>query len=554
MVSYLSTCVLNSGWSNPAGFIIDADLNNAVGVPLLLAQNESMVPMIAAVVGLIVGGGIVLLVNLLRGKDVKAKVEAILEKAQSDGQTIVKSAELEAKEKVIQKQQEFEKEANKLRSKIQKKESSLERREEVLQQTADDFKKQEKMVEANQRRLSEKMQEASKRSEQLQGLISKQTTELQNVSGMSREDAREKLLQLLRDELDQEVGNEILKHERRVAEVADQKAQEIILTSMQRYASAHTADNTTSTVDIPNDEMKGRIIGREGRNIRAFEKATGVDVIIDDTPGVVIVSGFDPVRREVARQSLGKLISDGRIHPSRIEEVVNETEKELEKYIHRKGQEAAEEVNITGLQKKVIYMLGRLHFRTSFSQNVLRHSVEVAFLSGLMAEMIGLDPDLARRAGLLHDIGKAADHELEGGHPKIGADLLKRHGENETVVHAALGHHDQLTTEYPYTLLVATGDACSASRPGARRESLERYIKRMEELESIAKDFKGVEQAFAIQAGRELRVIVGARETDDSKAAKICRDIAKAFEQQLTYPGEIKVTVVRESRFVEVAR
>ena len=360
--------------------------------------------------------------------------------------------------------------------------------------------------------------------------------------------------QAIEQELEQDIGNRILKHERRVHEICAQKSQEIILTAMQRYASAHTADSTTSTVDIPNDEMKGRIIGREGRNIRAFEKATGVDVIIDDTPGVVIVSGFDPVRREVARQSLDKLIADGRIHPSRIEELVAETEKELEKFICRKGQEAAEEVNIAGLHERVIYMLGRLHFRTSFSQNVLRHSVEVAFLSGMMAEMIGLNPDIARRAGLLHDIGKAADHELEGGHPKIGADLLKRHGEKEIVVHAALGHHDQLTTDFPYTLLVATSDACSASRPGARRESLERYIKRMEELESIARGFEGVEQAFAIQAGRELRVIVSARETDDSKAAKICRDIAKAFEQQLTYPGEIKVTVVRESRFIEVAR
>jgi ribonuclease Y len=300
--------------------------------------------------------------------------------------------------------------------------------------------------------------------------------------------------------------------------------------------------------------MKGRIIGREGRNIRAFEKATGIDIIIDDTPGVVIVSGFDPVRREIARQSLEKLISDGRIHPTRIEEIVAQTEKEIDQYVRKKGMEAAEETNIGGLHEKVLQMLGRLHFRTSYSQNVLRHSVEVAFLSGMMAELVGLDGTLARRCGLLHDIGKAADHELEGGHPKIGADLLKRHGEREEVVHAALGHHDQLVTEYPYTLLVATADACSASRPGARRESLERYIKRMEELEAIARGFPGVEQAYAIQAGRELRVLASSKETDDAAAAKICRDIARAFEQQLTYPGEIKVTVVRESRFTDVAK
>lgn len=519
-----------------------------------LAQSGDLTPIIAAVVGLAVGAGGILLVNMLRGRDLAAQSKSILDKAAVDAANVLRSAELEAKEVALQQKQQLEQETNKLRQQVRQRETALDRREEGLQQTAEDFRKQEKMVEANQRRLSEKMQSASRRNEEAKRLVQEQTSQLQQISGLSRDDASTRLMTLLESELEQDVGNRILKHERRVTEIAEQKAQEIILTAMQRYAASHTADSTTSTVDIPNDEMKGRIIGREGRNIRAFEKATGVDVIIDDTPGVVIVSGFDPVRREVARQALDKLISDGRIHPSRIEEIVAETEKELEKFIRRKGQEAAEEVNIGGLHEKVIYMLGRLHFRTSFSQNVLRHSVEVAFLSGLMAEMTGLNPDVARRAGLLHDIGKAADHELEGGHPKIGADLLKRHGENEMVVHAAFGHHDELTSDYPYTLLVATSDACSASRPGARRESLERYIKRMEELESIAKNFEGVEQAFAIQAGRELRVIVSARETDDAKAAKVCRDIAKAFEQQLTYPGEIKVTVVRESRFIEVAR
>ncbi|MCA9193109.1 MAG: ribonuclease Y [Planctomycetales bacterium] len=519
----------------------------------LLAEGE-LGSILIATIGLVLGGGAILLVNYLRGRDAKTQAKAILEQAQADATNTRRAAELEAKESALQQKQVLESESNKLRESIRKKESALDRREETLQQSADDLRKQEKMVETNQRRLAERIQEASKRSEELKSIVQQQTQQLQSISGLSREEASQRLLKLLEDELEKDIGNQILKHERRVTEIAEQKAQEIILTAMQRYAAAHTADSTTSTVDIPNDDMKGRIIGREGRNIRAFEKATGVDVIIDDTPGVVIVSGFDPVRREVARLSLDKLISDGRIHPSRIEEIVTETNTEIEKYIRRKGQEAAEEVNISGLHERVIYMLGRLHFRTSFSQNVLRHSVEVAFLSGLMAEMTGLNPDLARRAGLLHDIGKAADHELEGGHPKIGADLLKRHGEKEIVVHAALGHHDQLTTDYPYTLLVATADACSASRPGARRESLERYIKRMEELESIAKSFSSVEQAFAIQAGRELRVIVSAKDTDDAVAAKICRDIARAFEQQLTYPGEIKVTVVRESRFTDVAR
>ncbi len=521
---------------------------------LVAQSNSGAIAIVAMVVGLVVGAGALLVVNQLRGRELKAKADSILSQAKTTADNLVRTAEVDAKEAALRQKQHLEQEANKLREQVRKKESTLERREESLQQAADDMRKQEKMVEANQRRLSDKITEATSRSEEAKRLVQDQTQKLLATSGLSREEASERLLKIIEQELEQDIGNRILKHERRVHEICEQKSQEIILTAMQRYASAHTADSTTSTVDIPNDEMKGRIIGREGRNIRAFEKATGVDVIIDDTPGVVIVSGFDPVRREVARQSLDKLIADGRIHPSRIEELVAETEKELEKFIRRKGQEAAEEVNIGGLHERVIYMLGRLHFRTSFSQNVLRHSVEVAFLSGMMAEMIGLNPDVARRAGLLHDIGKAADHELEGGHPKIGADLLKRHGENEIVVHAALGHHDQLTTDFPYTLLVATSDACSASRPGARRESLERYIKRMEELESIARGFEGVEQAFAIQAGRELRVIVSARETDDAKAAKVCRDIAKAFEQQLTYPGEIKVTVVRESRFIEVAR
>src|SRR5207249_8308146 len=287
------------------------------------------------------------------------------------------------------------------------------------------------------------------------------------------EEAKKRLLERLDQELAHEQGALIMKREKEVTAVADVKARELVLTSIQRFAAAHTAESTTSTVDIPSDEMKGRIIGREGRNIRTFEKVTGVDVIIDDTPGVVIVSGFDPVRREIARQTLNKLIADGRIHPSRIEEIFNDTSKEIEAFIQKRGEEAAHEVSVHGVHPKVLYMLGRLHFRTSYSQNVLRHSIEVAFLSGMLAEMIGMDGDTARRSGLLHDIGKAADHELEGGHPKIGADILKRHGEKPDIVHAALGHHDEIVVEYPYTMLVATADACSASRPGARRESLE---------------------------------------------------------------------------------
>ena len=374
------------------------------------------------------------------------------------------------------------------------------------------------------------------------------------MTGLSKEEATSRLLKLLEDELESEVGGRILEHEKKMKEVCEAKSRELILMTTQRFAASHTSEHTTSTVDIPSDDMKGRIIGREGRNIRAFEKETGVDVIIDDTPGVVIVSGFDPVRREIARLSLNRLIADGRIHPSRIEEVVKETQGEIDALIRKKGLEAAQEVDVMGLKKPVIELLGRLHFRTSYSQNVLRHSVEVAFISGMLAEMMGMDGQLAKRAGLLHDIGKAADHDMEGGHPKIGADLLKRYGECEEVVHAAFGHHDEILAEYPYTVIVATGDACSASRPGARRESLDRYVKRMEELEQIAKEFKGVRQAYAVQAGREVRVIASASDTDEAKAAKVCRQIASAYEERLSYPGEVKVVVIRESRFTELAK
>jgi ribonucrease Y len=516
--------------------------------------SGSMSWILPLIVGLVLGAIVVFAVNRLMGNDAKGKATRILDQAKLDCENLIKTAELEKKEKLLQLQSKFDSEMTQQREEFRNRESQLERKDQLLKQNSDDLRNKEKFVESTQRKLAEKMEDANRKSQQYDKLVSQAQNDLQRVTGLSKEEAKRQLLGLMEKELQGELGQVILQHEKKVSEVAQQKAQDILLTAMQRYASSQTSESTTSSIDIPNDEMKGRIIGREGRNIRAFEKASGCDLIIDDTPGVVIVSGFDPVRREVARQSMAKLVTDGRIHPTRIEEIVAATEKEMAQYIRRKGEEAAQEVNLQGLQDRVVEMLGRLHFRTSYSQNVLRHSVEVAFLSGLMAEMVGLNANLARRCGLLHDIGKAADHELEGGHPKIGADLLKRSGENEHVVHAALGHHDQLTTEYPYTLLVATADACSASRPGARRESLERYIKRMEELEGIAKGFQGVEQAFAIQAGRELRVIVSSKDTDDAVAAKICRDIAKAFEEQLTYPGEIKVTVVRESRFVETAR
>ena len=518
------------------------------------ALHPVVISAVSAVAGAALAFLVVKLLDQLRRRDAESEARQILERARIDSTNLMREAELRVKEESIQQKAEMDRELNKLRDQLRERERSLDKRQEATEQQAEYLRKQERIVESTQRRLTEKIADTEKRNLDLTKLLDLQRQTLHELSGLSRSDAETRLLSMLEKELQRETGAIILRHQRMVEETCRQQSREMLITALQRYAAAHTAESTTSSVDIPNDEMKGRIIGREGRNIRSFEKETGVDVIIDDTPGVVIVSAFDPVRREIARQSLIKLITDGRIHPSRIEEVVAETRNEIEEFVQKEGEEAAREVDVVGLHPRIINMLGRLCFRTSYSQNVLRHSIEVAFLAGMLAEMVGLDGTLARRCGLLHDIGKAADHEMEGGHPKIGSDLLKRHGECPEVVHAALGHHDEIVTEFPYTVLVATADACSASRPGARRETLERYIKRMEELESIAGDFKGVEQAFAIQAGRELRVIANARETDDETAAKIARDVAKAFEERLTYPGEIKVTVVRESRYTEIAR
>ncbi len=515
-------------------------------------DNTSL--LIGGAVGLFLGGGLVFLYLLITGKDAKSKAKAVMDDAMREIEGNRKEVELKTKEEALNRKEQAEREINQKRQELHETERKLDKRESQIGQLTQDLEKQSGIIESGQNRLKIKLEQATQREKDLNEIFEKQRKQLHQMTGLSKEEATARLLKLLEDELSQEVGTRLMEHEKMVAEKAEVKSREILLMTMQRYAANQTAESTTSTIDIPNDDMKGRIIGREGRNIRAFEKETGVDVIIDDTPGVVIVSGFDPVRREVARIALGKLINDGRIHPTRIEEVVAETHKEIEALIRKKGIEAAEEVNVKRLHKRVIDMLGRLHFRTSYSQNVLRHSVEVAFLSGMLAEMVGLDGDLARRAGLLHDIGKAADHEREGGHPKIGAEILKRHGECAEVVHAALGHHDEIVVEHPYTVVVATGDACSASRPGARRESLDRYIKRMEELETIALELKGVAQAFAVQAGREVRVIVSAKEADDGRAAKICRDIANAYEEQLTYPGEVKVTVIREARFTELAK
>jgi ribonuclease Y len=508
------------------------------------------VTLVSALVGLAAGW---LFERLIRGAAYQQR-DQILSQARTDAETLRKSQDLAAKEDLLKRRESLERELGAVRDELREQERRLDRRDTLLTEQQQDMSKKERMVEITQKKLAEKLEQSDARDTELQQTLRQQQDQLFRISGMTADQAREQLFTRLEQELKGETGAMILKHEQELKQNADRLAREIIGMAVQRYAAAHTSETTVSSVDIPNDEMKGRIIGREGRNIRAFEKSTGVDVIVDDTPGVVIVSAFDAVRREVARLSLVKLIQDGRIHPTRIEEIVAETQKEIDAQIRRAGREGAQEVGVHGLHEKLVELMGRLSFRTSYSQNVLRHSIEVSFLTGLLAEQLNLDGNLARRCGFLHDIGKAADHEMEGGHPTVGAELLKRYGERAEVVHAARGHHDDIRVDYIYTVLVAAADAISAARPGARRESLERYIKRLEDLEALACGFPGVEQAFAVQAGREIRIVVNPRQINDREAARLCRDIAQAIEESLTYPGEIKVNVLRETRHIETAR
>jgi ribonuclease Y len=509
----------------------------------------------AVLVGLLAGWGSARFQDRFRLSSAQTRVAELTTHAQKEAENIRKESELRAKDDLMQKREEFNREMEKSRNELRDQERRLEKREDGLEQKQQMLLKKERTVESTQRKLHERREHVEKRAEQLEELLQAQTQKLHEITALNREEAEKLLLQRLEKELTDEVAGRIQRHEEGLRTIAEEKARTILASAIHRYAAEHTAESTVSTVDIPSDDMKGRIIGREGRNIRTFEKCTGVDVIVDDTPGVVVVSAFDNVRRETAKLALTKLIQDGRIHPSRIEEVVKETQQEMEKHIYEVGKQAAMDAGVWPLNDKIVHLLGRLRFRTSYSQNVLNHSLEVAHLCGMMADELGLNGQLARRCGLLHDIGKAADHEMEGGHPKIGAELMKRYGEtNKDVLHAIIGHHDDVTVDHLYTVLVAAADAISAARPGARRETLEKYVKRLEELEAVACGFPGVEHAYAIQAGREVRVIANAGQLSDSDSIRVCREIAKAIEQQLNYPGEIKVTVVRETRAVEFAR
>jgi len=525
-------------------------------VDILMAIEWSVA--VATVIGL--GLGICLaaivfqMISKARSKTVEQDIERQLEGAKREAENIVKSARIDAAGEAIKKKEQFTTEANQIRVELRESENRLSKREDMVDKQTEMVQQQERTVKQQSKEIDRRFQKVTTKEKQVTTLLGQQKNQLLKITAMGVEDAKELLLKRLEDECEHEMSSLIQRKLEETNEVVNEKSREIISTAIQRYAAEQTCEATVSTVEIPSDDMKGRVIGREGRNIRAFEKATGVDVIVDDTPGLIIVSGFNPVRREVARLAMEKLIQDGRIHPSRIEELVVQTKKDVNQKVLQIGKEAAVETNVRGLSNKILSLLGALNYRTSYGQNVLRHSVEVAFLSQIMADELDLDGSIARRAGLLHDIGKAIDHEIEGGHPEIGANFLKRFNESSIILNAVEAHHGDIPADNPYTPLVAAADAISASRPGARRETLERYIKRLEKLEEIATGFKGVDTAYAIQAGREIRVIVNADQIDDESATKIARDIATKVENEMTYPGEIQVTLLREVRCIEYAK
>ncbi|CAG1066664.1 Ribonuclease Y [uncultured bacterium] len=479
--------------------------------------------------------------------------DSIVSESKKEAENIKKAAELEAKDIVFKGKTEYEqetrerrKELQSLEKRVQQKEENLDRKFEAIDRKEADFQKREKGVTLQEKKLQDLEGE-------LNGTIAQQKAKLENLAGISGEEAKRMLLENMENEAKLEAGKLLKRIEEETKADADKKAKEIIALAIQRYSGEYVAERTVSVVNLPNDEMKGRIIGREGRNIRAIEAATGIDVIIDDTPEAVILSGHNPVRREIAKQSLERLITDGRIHPSRIEEIVQKVEAEVNQAIMEAGERAIFDTGLHGIHKEIQKLIGRLKFRTSYAQNVYSHSMEVAFICGVMASELGIPAKTARRAGLLHDIGKAVDHEIEGPHAAIGAELAKKYGEAPKIVSAIGQHHDD-TPDSILGILVQAADTLSAARPGARKEMLENYIKRLEDLEKIAKNFGGVEKAYALQAGREVRVIVETQAVNDEGAVVLSKDIARQIEKELTYPGQIKVTVIRESRAIDYAK
>ena len=487
-------------------------------------------------------------------RDTETLVKKVLADAGKEAENIKKAAEIDSKEKYYQAKINFEKETEDKRKELENIQRTIHDRELNLDKKLEIVEKKEKEVGKMGEELLVRERVVKSKDEKLTQLITEQNTRLERIAGLSAEEAKRELIENLREEARVEAGQYVKDIREKAKREAEKEAKHIITLAIQRCAADHVVESTVSVVTLPTDEMKGRIIGREGRNIRSFEMATGVDVIIDDTPEAVILSGFSPIRREIARLAMEKLIADGRIHPGRIEDVVDRSRKEVEEKIQHAGEEACYETGVHGLHPEMISLLGRLKFRTSYGQNNLQHAKEVAVLCGLMATELNLDVELAKRAGLLHDIGKAVDHEVEGTHTEIGIELAKKYNEQEEVINAIASHHNDTEPDTLISVLVQAADALSGARPGARRETLETYIKRLEQLEQIADGFKGVEKAYAIQAGREIRVIVKPEEVDDSYSEVMAGEIARKIEKELEYPGQIKVLVIRETRSMDYAK
>jgi ribonuclease Y len=518
-------------------------------------MNEYMIGLL--ILGLVLGFGLSVLLKGLAGRHraqaVQSHAEQLLEEAKQRADTLLKEASLEAKDRLLKMKNEFDNETKETRSELKKQEKRIIQKEENLDRKIEQQEKREKELSRLEKETEKRSEQIADKENELTALVGEQKRQLEKISTLTADQAKELLLRAMENEARYDGAKLIKKIENEAKEEADKKAKRILATAIQRYAADYVAERTVSVVQLPSEEMKGRIIGREGRNIRALESATGIDLIIDDTPEAVILSGFNPVRREVARLSLTRLIADGRIHPARIEDVVKKVTQEVDTVIKEAGEQAAFELGVHGIHIDLVKYLGSLKFRTSYTQNVLQHSIEVGFLAGIMAAELGLKEKLARRMGLLHDIGKAIDHEVEGPHAVIGSKLAKKFGESPQVVNAIAAHHEDIPPVTVYDILVQAADGLSGARPGARKELLENYVKRLEDLEAIANSFKGVESSYAIQAGRELRVIVESGKVADEEAILMSRDIVKKIEESLTFPGQIRVTVIRETRAVEYA-
>lgn len=517
-----------------------------------------LVPILLAIIGLIVGLGLGFIVAKARHEKeidgAQNTARGIITHANKEAETLKKEALLEAKEENQQYRAQVESELKESRQELKSQENRLLQREQTLDRKDDSLEKREHSLEEKETKISARQQLIDEREKDVEQLINEQQTKLEQVASLTKDEAKEVIMKRTEEELNHELTVMVKESEQRAKEEADRKAKNLLAMAIQRCGADAVSETTVSVVTLPNDEMKGRIIGREGRNIRTLETLTGLDLIIDDTPEAVVLSGFDPIRREIARMTLEKLIQDGRIHPARIEEMVEKSRKEMDERIREYGEQAAFEVGAHTLHPDLIKILGRLHFRTSYGQNVLNHSIEVAKLTGVLAAELGENVQLAQRAGLLHDIGKALDHEIEGSHVEIGAELAAKYRENPVVINAIASHHGDTEATSVISVLVAAADAVSAARPGARSESLENYIRRLENLENISNSFDGVDSSFAVQAGREVRVMVKPEEISDLDSVRLVRDIRRRIEDELDYPGHIKVVVIRETRATDYAK